>query len=292
MRKKTLTRLILLPVLLALAAALVLLALSRREKNAEAEAPAPTQSQSAPLPTAAPAPEIAPEATAAPTSEPTPEPSPEPTAMPTPEPTPDMSPLGAEFFNDAVFLGDSTSHKLEVYTYGHDDIGEPDFITQSSYSVRNAVYNKGKIYFGGKTVPLGDLIEKTGATRMFILLGMNDLGILGVDRTMENWEIFYGMLREMNPTIDIYIQSLTPMYGAAQSPTLNNAMIDEYNERLRAFAEEKGCCFVEIAQVFKDEDGNLLDALTEDRYVHFNTEGCVLWAEALRDPANYSMLKR
>ena len=286
MRKRSLTKLILLPVLLALAAALVLLALSRREKSAEAAMPAPTQSESASAPTATPAPtpELAPE----PTAEPTPEPTPDPT----PEPTPDMSPLGAEFFNDAVFLGDSTSHKLEVYTYGHDDIGEPDFITQSSYSVRNAVYNKGKIYFSGKTVPLGDLIEKTGATRLFILLGMNDLGILGVDRTMENWEIFYDMLREMNPTIDIYIQSLTPMYGAAQSPTLNNAMIDEYNERLRAFAEEKGCCFVEIAQVFKDEDGNLIDALTEDHYVHFNTEGCVLWAQALRDPANYSMLKR
>ena len=69
-------------------------------------------------------------------------------------------------------------------------------------------------------------------------------------------------------------------------------MIDEYNARLRDFAAENGCCFVDIAPVFKDENGDLIAALTEDYYVHFNADGCTLWAEALRDPANYSDLRR
>ena len=228
------------------------------------------------------------EAAPAPTQEPTPEPTPDPT----PEPTPDMSPLGAEFFNDAVFLGDSTSKKLEVYTYRCDDLGEPLFITQSSYSVRNAVNSKGVIYFGGKNIPLGRAIADTGAKRLFILLGINDLGVVGVDRSMENWALFLPLLREDNPDIDIYIQSCPPMFGSSQTPTLNNGMIDEYNARLRDFAAENGCCFVDIAPVFKDENGDLIAALTEDYYVHFNADGCTLWAEALRDPANYSDLRR
>lgn len=189
-------------------------------------------------------------------------------------------------------MGDSITNLLQVYTYSHDELGEPLFLTQASYSVRNMVNYNAPLPYGGKQKQLPDALADSGVSRVFIMLGINDIGVVGVDRSIENWDVFIDRIREKCPDIDIYIQSCTPMYGSSQGKELNNGLIDEYNERLRALAEEKGCCFVEVGKYFKDENGDLIPTLTKDYYVHFTMDGCDLWVAALLDPANYSDLKR
>ena len=95
--------------------------------------PAPTLE-----PTSAPTPEPTPAPTSAPTPEPTSEPTPAPTLEPTPEPTPDMSPLPPEFFDDAVFIGDSVSGTLQYYAFNSGEMGDALILAKTSYSVRAA----------------------------------------------------------------------------------------------------------------------------------------------------------
>ena len=252
------------------------------ELSAAPHAPVPTPTRT----------ETAAEPTPEPPPEPTPEPAAEPTPEPAPEPTPDMSPLPPEFFDDAVFVGDSITNELKVYTYTHDELGAPQFITQDSCSVRNLAEYGTLISYKGKKTSLPDAIADCGAKRVFIMLGINDIGVISIDRAMEDWGKFVGMIREKSPDIEIYIQSCTPMYGTSQNGKMTNARIDEYNARLKDFAAENGCCYVEIGAYFKDENGNLISSLTQDYYVHFKQTGCKIWAEALIDPANYTDLKR
>ena len=41
-----------------------------------------------------------------------------------------------------------------------------------------------------------------------------------------------------------------------------------------------------------DADNALREELSSDYYVHLNNDGAALWAELLRDPANYSVHPR
>ena len=234
-----------------------------------------------------------PEATAVPTPMPTPEPTPEPTATPepTPEPTPDMSLLPVEWFSDAVFLGDSVSKTLEGYNDYFGDLGEPTFLCEYSFSVHSAINTYMTVWFRGEEWDALDVIRETGGKKLFIMLGINDIGV-SLDRTMADWEVLLGGIRARDHEITFFIQSLLPMYAGTQVPELNNELIDEYNERLRALCERTGSVYVDLAPHFKNADNALREEFSSDYYVHLNNDGAKLWAALLRDPANYSVHPR
>lgn len=241
------------------------------------------------------APESAPtpEPTAAPTPSPTPEPTPapSPTPEPTAEPTPDMSLLPAEWFDDAVFLGDSVSRTLEGYNDYYGDLGEPTFLCEYSFSVHSAIHTYMTVWFRGEEWDALDVIRETGGKKLFIMLGINDIG-LGLDRALAEWEVLLGGIRARDHEITFFVQSLLPMYAGTQVPELNNDLIDAYNEGLQALCERTGSVYVDLAPYFKNDDNALREEFTSDYYVHLNNDGARLWAELLRDPGNYSVHPR
>ena len=236
------------------------------------------------LPAAEPAAASTPEPAAAPTPQPTSEPTPEPT----PEPSPDMSLLPSDWFNDAVFLGDSVSMTLDAYNDTSGDLGEPLFLCTRSFSVRNAINTYMTVWFRGQEWDALNVIPQTGGKKLFIMLGINDIGG-GLDQSMADWEVLLGGIRARDHRITIFVQSLLPMFKDSESPLLNNKIIDEYNQRLKALCVRTGCIYVDVAGYFKDEDGSMRQELTGDYYVHPNNDGAALWAALLRDPANYSV---
>lgn len=240
----------------------------------------------------APAPSAAPTAapSAAPTTSPSPTPEPTPTPSPTPEPTPDMSELPMDWFDDAVFLGDSITSTLEDYCDVNGALGDATFLCEISYSVRNAILNRVVVWYQGKDYRADEVVPLTGATKVFIMLGTNDVATdASLDVTIQHWKTLVNMIRDKTPGATFYIQSCLPMFNEAESYYLNNDVIDEYNMRLRAFCEEAKCVYVDIAGNFKDENNGLAEEYTSDHYVHLNFDGAALWAQLLRDPANYSV---
>ena len=245
-------------------------------------------------PAATPNPSEAP-VTEAPTSEPTPSPTPKPTAppTPTPEPTPDMSELPMEWFDDAVFLGDSITSTLEDYCDVHETLGDATFLCETSFSVRNAVMENIEIWYHGMTYRADQVIPLTGAKKIFIMLGTNDVAMdPKMDVTMGRWKALVNMIRATTPDAVFFIQSCLPMFKDSEGYRLNNELIDTYNQRLREMCREAGCVYVDIAAPFKDEDNSLSKEYTFDYYVHLNSDGAELWVDLLRDPANYSVNPR
>ena len=268
---------ILVVILLALLAALFFRMDALRSVLAK---PAPVPAATAPAPSEAPTP----------TPSPTPEPTPTLTPSPTPEPTPDMSELPLEWFDDAVFLGDSITSTLEDYCDVHQALGDATFLCETSCSVRNAVLENIEIWYHGKTYRADQVVPLTGATKVFIMLGTNDIAMdPKLDTTMGRWKALVNMIRATTPDAVFFLQSCLPMYKDGEGYRLNNDLIDVYNQRLREFCQEAKCVYVDIADYFKDEDNTLAEEYTSDYYVHLNFEGAALWAQVLRDPANYSV---
>ena len=187
-----------------------------------------------------------------------------------------------EFFGNAAFIGDSVTLKLRNYNAQTKILGDTTFLCQGSYSVDHAVNNTMMLSYQGEDISPQDALAACGADRVFILLGMNDIGLWGVDKTIENWGTLINNIREKNPGIEIYIQSGTPIYPAGEVGKLTNANMDAYNKRLQEFAEVNECYFVNVNNPFKDAaTGGLAKKYCSDEYVHFTDAACELWAKIL-----------
>ena len=187
------------------------------------------------------------------------------------------------FFNEAAFIGDSVTLKLRNYNTANGVLGNTTFLCQGSYSVAHAVNNTMYLNYQGSETTPQDALAACGAKRVFILLGMNDIALHGIDKTMENWATLVSNIRSKCPDIEIYIQSGTPIYLEGEIGSLNNTNMDKYNVRLQAFAAENGCTYVDVNTPFKNSSGGLAGAYCSDEYVHFTDAACQLWVKILME---------
>ncbi len=202
-----------------------------------------------------------------------------------PPPVGNSAPTDAStaFFNESAFIGDSVTLKLRNYNTSKGVLGNTTFLCQGSYSVAHAVNDTMYLNYQGSEITPQDALAACGAKRVFILLGMNDIALHGIDKTMENWAALVANIRSKCPEIEIYVQSGTPIYLAGEIGSLNNANMDKYNLRLQAFAAENGCTYVDVNTPFKNSSGGLAGAYCSDQYVHFTDAACQLWVKILME---------
>lgn len=195
---------------------------------------------------------------------------------------PEVSGDPTDFFSDAAFLGDSISYSLFVYQNKTGELGSPKFLVRGKLGLQNTLQKVLKVYYQGVEMTPWEALAASGAKKVFIMLGTNDIGYYGIDETMDRWVLFVEKIRELSPDMEIYIQSLTPMWTESQQKLLNNEYIDLYNQRLEAFANDNDCHFVNIAPYFKDSTNGLAQKYSGDRYVHMCEEGVSAWVTVLK----------
>lgn len=232
-----------------------------------------------------------------PTPTPTPAPTPEPTPVPTPEPeriTAEMLDSGAYdgYFDDAVLIGDSLTRTLGGYTRGIRQkdpafLGGAKFMGTTSMSVKNACTNKaypGGISFEvkGKAVSVTDGIKAYGAKKVFILLGMNDIGCRRWEDVEESFRTLIDCIREACPDVEIIIEGILPVAKSyCRSNDVRIEKWNSFNEILADICREKNVTFLSFAEQLMDENGYLLAKYADGGY-HLNPEGNALWVRTLR----------
>ena len=122
--------------------------------------PPPATVTPAPTPEASPAP---PESTPAPTPEPTPAPTPEPT----PEP---LKELPEDWFDDALFLGDSITGSLSAYTMVNGGLGDATFVYVNGLACHHITQYGRTIPLMGTYMEIEDAVAASGCGKLFLLL--------------------------------------------------------------------------------------------------------------------------
>ena len=186
------------------------------------------------------------------------------------------------FFDDAAFIGDSVTLKLKYYHAETGALGSATFLCAGSYGVHNAVDNVLYVTYQGQEMTPQDALKACNAKKVFIMLGMNDIGLYGVEDTIKYWSKLLANIRSTCPEIDIYIQSGTPIVTGGEKGKLTNDRMDEYNVELKAFCLKNDCFYVDVATAMKDSTGGLKKAYCSDNFVHMTPEGCKVWVEVLK----------
>lgn len=202
-------------------------------------------------------------------------------------------PVGWEWFDDAVFIGDSVSLKLKNYVTKQrqsapDFFGQAQFLTSGSLGSANALWeiSDQSVHpsYQGTKMLLEEAVPLTGAKKVYLMLGMNDVGLYGVDDSVSNLDTLIQRIQAQAPDTSIYIQSATPICEGAEKKSLNNAALEEYNRKLSLLCEEKGYAFVDVASVMRDEHGFLVYDYCSDPEgmgIHFTDKACDIWMEYL-----------
>lgn len=200
--------------------------------------------------------------------------------------------VSPHWFDDAVFVGDSISTTLDYFCADDPELlGDAMFVCADSLSYHNAQWdlndpNAVHPTYRGETVLAETAAEITGANKMFILMGINDLdNDFGVEDSMDTVRTFTEKILSHSPNVQLYFQSTTPMIPAKETDIVNNALITEFDGQLEAYCRENGYHYLDVYHQMCDETGALKAEYCDDPDddgIHFNYQGCIAWVNYLK----------
>ena len=179
-------------------------------------------------------------------------------------------------FAGALFIGDSRTVGIGKYA----GIKDADFFASTGMSVYT-LFTKKVDMTDRKGVLLEDLLAERKYDRIYLMLGINELGY-NFDRTVETYGQAVDTLRALQPQAYIHIQANLHVTKEKSSTDklFTNANIDRLNQALAQLADDRAVFYLDVNPAFDDEEGNLGADLTWDG-VHLLSKHYKLWADWL-----------
>ncbi len=186
-----------------------------------------------------------------------------------------------DYFEDACYIGDSRVQGLGLYS------GLPG----TNYGVTSMQIHR---FFDKKVIdtPLGKVTlaealagdQKFG--KIYLGFGLNELG-WGNDGTFaEHYYNLIDYIKAVQPDATIYVMGLLHVTEAEErkSSVFTNSAIDRRNEEIKQIAEDEHVYYLDLNEVFTDENGRLP---AEDSFdgIHIKANAMYKWADYLKTHA-------
>ena len=195
-------------------------------------------------------------------------------------PVPESALVEDTYFDDVVFLGDSRTDGLRLYS----GLQHGTFLCSTGATVES-VFSKAVETPAGE-LPLLDALAALDCGKIYIMLGINELGWNGTETYRTQSTELIQRLQKDHPDAEIVIQSILPVSAEkdAEGRYVNNGRIKEYNQVWLELAEKFDVAYLNVAEGVAGEDGLLPSELCYDG-VHLNQAGCQMWLDYLRTHA-------
>ena len=194
-------------------------------------------------------------------------------------PVPASEKQSEDWFDDAVFVGNSRTQGLLLYTgisaKSYADVGltVETVFTSAVFPDPDDAENK---------VTAVDALKKGDYHKVYLMFGINELGWQSEDAFLNKYGSLIDSIRESHPDVQIYVQSILPVCESKISGKsyLTNSRISSFNTRLQQMATDKSAFYLDVASAVADENGALpADASTDG--IHMQKDGCLKWEEYL-----------
>lgn len=231
-----------------------------------------------------------------PTATVSPSPTPEPTPTPTPafdfsQPVPHGVSVDMDYFSDALFIGDSRTQGLRLYS----GVKGATFYDYTGLSIFG-VNNPGLVTVDGQSYSIVEALQKGPQFgKVYIAFGMNELGYYNTENYLATFGKFLDQVKEAQPNAVVYLQNLAPVDEAkcakyGQASCITNARVAVFNELFAQLAREHQVCLVDVYSALSDENDGLPSEATSDG-IHFQRPWYETWLACLMshtvDPEAY-----
>lgn len=184
------------------------------------------------------------------------------------------------YFDDALFIGDSRMVGLSEYCQDLDD--RATFYAKKSltiYDIKEKAWIKTD---DGNKITLWQALEGQQFSKIYIMVGINELGTGDENYFKNAYQEVVNMLRQTQPNAVIFINSIMHVSGEKnESDALyNNTNINIRNAAIKELADGQNIFYINVNEAVDDEEGNLNSEWTSDG-IHLKGANYEPWHEYL-----------
>lgn len=190
---------------------------------------------------------------------------------------PESPAVGSDYFDDAVFLGDS---RTDIFSL-HVDLSAADVYAKTGMTV-SGVFTLPAIEDNGTQITVIEAVRKKKYAKAYIMFGINECGWDCKPCFKKRYGELVDELHRMNPDMLIYVQSIIPVTQSKseRDPYENNTNIALYNQMLAELCAEKQVYRLDVGEKIVNEDGVLPEDASIDG-VHLRKPYSKKWLEYL-----------
>ena len=197
------------------------------------------------------------------------------------QPVPQSEPVEMDYFADALFIGDSRTDGLRIYS----GIKGATFYCYKGLNIFDMSKRQVVEMNGGKYTVTDALKKGPQYQKIYISLGVNELGYPGTDSFYKSFKSFLEEVKAAQPNAIIYLQNLVPVNPDIcaqknQPSYVNNQRVADFNAVFPQLAQECQVALVDVKTALSDENGILPADATVDG-VHFTKAWYQKWLEYL-----------
>jgi len=204
---------------------------------------------------------------------------PEPEETEPPEPTPTFTTAPEGYFEDALIIGDSRTEGIRMCS----DIPGVTYFCSVGMGVTGAFYESVSVD-GIGTVTLDSLLAAKQFGKIYIMLGINDLGG-DVDTIAGRFGSLLEKIQTAQPDALIIIEANLRVTAGYNTYGVNNEKIDKYNNLISEYADNEKIFYLDVNPLFDDGTGKALNPSISPDGLHVPGAQYVEWANWLMDHA-------
>lgn len=191
----------------------------------------------------------------------------------------DYTTENVSYFNDAAFLGDSRTLGISDYA----GLDGADFYCDSGMTIFKLLGEDGVTYQKtGKKVDLNQVLQQEHYGKIYMMLGMNELGYGNTEMYLKQYREVLEQIQEWQPDAIIYIMANLHVSEEKNNPEteFNNININDKNAASALLANGTDVFYLDCNPLFTDENGFLNADLTFDG-VHLYAQHYDVWRKFL-----------
>ena len=183
------------------------------------------------------------------------------------------------YFNDAAFLGDSRTLGISDYA----GLAGADFFCDNGMTIYKLLEDDGVTYQRtGEKVDLKEILQEKHYGKIYIMLGMNELGYGDTPMYLRQYLKVIRQIKEWQPGVIIYVMANLHVSREKNNmeTEFNNININDKNVASARLANGRDVFYLDCNPLFTDEEGYLQAELTFDG-VHLYAQHYDKWRDFL-----------
>ncbi len=215
-----------------------------------------------------------------------PEPKPEPSQPETPpasydytKPVPESAACEDAYFDDSLFIGNSITDGIAHYGI----IKNAAVWASNGLMVDEALVKPVVKTSNGRKITIPQALETRQFGKIYIMLGLNELGWNSTKSFTEHYGRLINLLRKTQPNAVIYAQGILPVSAerSANDAVFTNDRVALFNQLIASVCAEKQVYYVDAGKGVADQTGCMPADATPDG-IHMNKATYFKWYDYLK----------
>lgn len=189
-----------------------------------------------------------------------------------------------QYLENSLFIGDSRVVGIQLYS----GISGMDYFCSEGLTIYDLFEQEIKVNGRGSAVKLTNALAEGKYDRIYLEIGINEMGQGTIDDFMETYAKTAAALQSACPDADIFLCSIMNVTKSRDETdkVFNNRRIGNRNRRIEKLCTEKGYHYLDINSYVCSKEGNLKSEYSEDS-CHLKGKYDYLWKECILENRIY-----